>query len=93
MPIEMPPGRIASIARAKDDFRFFDDLYPPLRQMLREAHYRWPSVEAMNEQHRQRGTPPEEIAEELRRKDQTRFDQVMSYMFRTGRFLEKARSE
>lgn len=88
MQIPMPQGRIECIARAKEDFRFYDDLYPPLRKMLREAHYLWPSSEAMNEQHRQRGTPPEEIADQLRQKDQTRFDQIMNYMFRTGQFLK-----
>ena len=63
------------IGRVKEAFRFFDDLYPPIRQAIREANYEWDPIPVMTAQHSQRA--PEEIAAQLRSMDQARFHQQM----------------
>ena len=59
------------IGRIKEDFRFFDDLYPPVRRAIREANYEWNCIPIMTEQHS--GIDPEELGCQIREKDNARF--------------------
>ena len=67
------------INRIREQFRFFDDLDPVIRQALREAYYEWSPIDAMTEQHRCYGNaaPLEELAELYKQKDAQRFRNLM----------------
>lgn len=65
--------------RAIENFRFFDDLHPAVREAVRECAYDVKLNEIMSKQHEfyQHGRPLEELAEDIRRRDQAVFNQRM----------------
>lgn len=72
--------------RKKEEFRFFDDLHPRLRQFIREAYYSWNPGSLMVDQHRAQGNEDsiEDIYADYKEKDEHRFHEMMSAKFRSG---------
>ena len=68
------------ILRKKEEFRFFDDLHPRLRQFVREANYEWDPIPIMSQQHACQGNDKniEDLYEDYCYLDQQRFSQRMT---------------
>jgi hypothetical protein len=63
------------VDKKKEEFRFYDDLAPEVRKVLREAFYEWNPIKVMSSQHEyyQNGLTMDDLASIVKERDQDLF--------------------